>query len=182
MQINNVNDLRLHLNSNQIKGVYFQIVENVQGYFQFKELTETNLKPLQSQNWDGLEGSPTDAGKYNSNKPIYEGSFSIITEQEIDIDWFKEKLDGYIASAEMFDYEDDDHFEYDTFSYRFLEYGRDFDSVGFDANSEMGLFGNGIKWSRRNSILSSSFNPNDIETGKVYRSDGEETKWRFVRE
>ena len=179
-EIQTVSELKQLLETNKIKNIYIQIVEEVEGYYQLKNSVETNLISLTSQDWFELEGSPTEVGKYISGKPFFEGRYTIATEHEVDVIWFKEKLNGYIEWINSDDWEEEKD-EYITFSCRFGEYGTE--SGEFEINSEMGLNYFGLDWSTikktRNIILSTYGNQNDIETGLIYGSDGEEINWRF---
>jgi hypothetical protein len=180
IEIQTLSELKKLLETNEIKKIYIQIVEEVEGYYQLKNSIETNLTPLTGQDWFELEGSPTEAGKYISDKPVFEGRYTITTEHEVDVIWFKEKLNGYIEWINS-DFLGDELDEYITFCFRFGEYGAE--SGEFEINSEMGLNYVGMDWSTfkktRNIILSTYGNQNNIETGLIYGSDGEEINWRF---
>ena len=174
-EISTVSELKELIDSNRVSKVYIQIIENVFGYYQLKEGNVSDKEPLQGVEFKDLEGSPTDIGNYNPNKPIYEGYFDITNQHEVNLDWFREKFNGFIDS----DFNDEE--QYSSFHYQFFDYGRE--EGLFDVNSEMGLHGHGLKYGelrKTMKITLSTYGESDnIETGLICESDGEEYKWTF---
>lgn len=170
-----ISEIQVLLDSNQISKVYIQIIEGVYGYYQLKEGVDSDKEPLQGVDWNELEGSPTDIGEYNPDKPIYQGYFYIINQHEVNLDWFKEKFYGF--------YRSDMNYEelHGYFHYQFIDYGREIG--GFDMNSEMGLHGDGLNWSELKKtmkiILSTDEKQYNIETGLVCESRNEDVMWKF---
>ena len=174
-EFSTISDLKVYLDLHQVSKVYIQIIENVYGYYQLKEGVVFDKEPIQGLDWNELEGSPTDAGMYNPDKPIYKGYFNITNQNEVDLEWFIEKFDGFFESG-MIEEE-----EYSSFHYQFINYGREIGE--FDANSEMGLHGYGLKYSDLRKtmkiILSINGEEYDIETGLVTESIDEDIRWTF---
>lgn len=174
-ELSTISELKELIDSNQISKVYIQIIENVYGYCQLKEWFTTKKEPLQVTDWNELEGSPTVIGEYNPDKPIYEGPFDITNQHEVNLDWFREKFNGFVDS----DFNEED--EFSSFHYQFFDYGRE--EGLFDVNSEMGLHGPGLKYGelkKTMKITLSTYGESDnIEIGLICGSDGEEYKWTF---
>ena len=105
-ELSTISELKELIDSNQISKVYIQIIENVYGYCQLKEWFTTKKEPLQVTDWNELEGSPTVIGEYNPDKPIYEGDFDITNQHEVNLDWFREKFNGFVDS----DFNEEDEF------------------------------------------------------------------------
>ena len=163
------------IDSNRVSKVYIQIIENVFGYYQLKEGVVSEKEPIKVKDWNELEGSLTDVGTYNPDTPTYEGYFDITNQHEVNLDWFREKFNGFVDS----DFNEED--EFSSFHYQFFDYGRE--EGLFDVNSEMGLHGPGLNYSelkKTMKITLSTYGESDnIETGLICESDGEEYKWTF---
>lgn len=176
-EISNISELKELLESNKISKVYIQIIETVRGYYQLKEGFISDKEPLQGIVWNEIEGSPTDVGKYNTDKPIYLGYFNIKNQHEVNLDWFIDKFNGFVESDSLEVYKE----VYPSFHYQFIYYGQE--EGDFDVNSEMGLHGEGLNYSElRKSMkitLSTKGKEDDIETGLVSESIDEDVIWTF---
>ena len=181
-ELSTISELKELIDSNRVSKVYIQIIENVFGYYQLKEGVVSEKEPIKVKDWNELEGSPTDVGTYNPDKPTYEGYFDVTNQHEVTLDWFIEKFNGFINSD--FDYEDD----YNLFHYQFIDYGRE--EGLFDVNSEMGLHGPGLKYGELRKTMKITLSTygqgdynyietGDIETGLICGSDGEDVIWYF---
>ena len=175
-EFSTISDLKVYLDLHQVSKVYIQIIENVYGYYQLKEGVDSDKEPFQGKGWKELEGSPTDIGEYKSNKPIYQGYYNITNQHEVNLEWFIEKIDGFFESEMI---EEDE--EFSSFHHQFIDYGRE--EGEFDVNSEMGLHGYGLNYSELRKtmkiVLSTNGEKDNIETGLICESHGEEYKWSF---
>ena len=176
-EITTISELKELLDSNRITKVYIQIIEVVYGYYQLKEGFISENEPIQGEVWNELEGSPTDVGRYNPDKPFYLGYFDITNHHEVNLEWFKKKFNGFIESDSLDVYEE----EYDSFEDQFIYYG--LEEGDFGVNSEMGLHGDGLDYYElRKSmkiILSSDGEIDNLETGLICESHGDDVKWMF---
>lgn len=131
-----IREIKGILDSNTAKAVYFQITEDVYGYFKPKAGEINGYREI-TEAWENLEGAITVKGNSEFNSRVYEGDFMIRTEHWVDKNWLKAKFEDYYSYLSELEEDDDELFLWD-----FIDFG---ENEGlFEANPEYGLYGDGV--------------------------------------
>ena len=166
-----VQEIKERLGLNQICFIRVSIQEEVEGCFQLKDSSLSQIESVDGDHWINCKGSPSNVGNHNPKNPLFKGEFTILTSHQINLDWFKKKFDEFLESEEFCELEGD--------MSSFVEFGL-YDG-DFYFTSEMGLTGEGVNTDEIKESLNTSlyFNEFEVETGIIEHVHDLYVTWEF---